>query len=74
MLRKQRVKNGEEILYLGNKFKQQRLKYVYYGIDYSPSRASKLNREIKVSNDKKQIEKIFQDEIESNVKKGWNKF
>ena len=49
-------------------------KYVYYGIDYSPSRASKLNREIKVSNDKKQIEKIFQDEIESNVKKGWNKF
>ena len=49
-------------------------KYVYYGIDYSPSRASKLNREIKVSDDKKQIEKIFQDEIESNVKKGWNKF
>ena len=48
--------------------------YVYYGIDYSPSRASKLNREIKVSDDKNQIEKIFQDEIESNVKKAWNKF
>ena len=32
--------------------------YVYYGVDYSPSRASKLNREIKVSDDKKHIEKI----------------
>ena len=48
-------------------------KFVYYKIDYSPSRASKLNRDIKVSDDKKQIQKIFTNEIESNIKKGWNK-
>ena len=48
-------------------------KYVYYGIDYSPSRATKLNRDIKVTNDKTQALKIFDDEIESNIKKGWNK-
>ena len=47
-------------------------KYVYYGIDYSPSRATKLNRDIKVTNDKAQALKIFDDEIESNIKKGWN--
>ena len=46
--------------------------YVYYAIDYSPSRATKLNRDIKVTNDKVQIQKIFDDEIESNIKKGWN--
>jgi len=48
-------------------------KFVYYKIDYSPTRASKLNRDIKVSDDKKQIQKIFANEIESNIKKGWNK-
>ena len=48
-------------------------KYVYYAVDYSPSRATKLNRDIKVTNDKVQIQKIFDDEIESNIKKGWNK-
>lgn len=48
-------------------------KYVYYAVDYSPSRATKLNRDIKVTNDKVQIHKIFDDEIESNIKKGWNK-
>ncbi len=46
--------------------------YVYYAIDYSPSRVTKLNRDIKVTNDKVQIQKIFDDEIESNIKKGWN--
>ena len=48
-------------------------KFVYYKIDYSPTRASKLNRDIKVSDDKKQIQKIFTNEIESNIKKGWIK-
>jgi hypothetical protein len=48
-------------------------KFVYYKIDYSPTRASKLNRDIKVSDNKKQIQKIFANEIESNIKKGWNK-
>ena len=49
-------------------------KFVFYKVDYSPSRASKLNRDIKVSNDKKQILSIYKDSIESDIKKGWNKF
>ena len=49
-------------------------KFVFYKVDYSPSRASKLNRDIKVSNDKKQILNIYKDSIESDIKKGWNKF
>ena len=49
-------------------------KYVFYKVDYSPSRANKLNRDIKVSNDKKQILNIFKDSIESDIKKGWNKY
>ena len=48
-------------------------KYVFYKVDYSPSRVSKLNRDIKVSNDKKQILNIFNDSIESDIKKGWEK-
>ena len=49
-------------------------KFVFYKVDYSPSRASKLNRDIKVSNDKKQILNIYKGSIESDIKKGWNKF
>lgn len=48
-------------------------KYVFYKIDYSPSRAAKMKREIKVSNDKNQILDIFNFEIEKDIKKGWNK-
>ena len=48
-------------------------KFVYYHIDYSPTRASKLNRDIKVSCDRKQIMNIFDSEVELKVKKGWNK-
>jgi hypothetical protein len=48
-------------------------RYIFYKVDYFPSRASKLNRDIKVSNDKKQILNIFKDSIESDIKKGWNK-
>ena len=47
--------------------------YVFYKIDYSPSRAAKMKREIKVSNDKNQILNIFNSEIENDIKKGWNK-
>ena len=47
-------------------------KFVFYKVDYSPSRASKLNRDIKVSNDKKQILNIYKGSIESDIKKGWN--
>ena len=48
-------------------------KYVFYKIDYSPSRAAKMKREIKVSNDKNQILDIFSYEIEKDIKKGWEK-
>jgi len=47
-------------------------KFVYYKIDYSPTRKDKMKREIKVSNDKKQILSIFKVEIENEIKKGWN--
>lgn len=46
-------------------------KFVYYKIDYSPSRKDKMKRDIKVSNSKKQILSIFKDEIESDIKSGW---
>ena len=49
------------------------LEYVFYKIDYSPSRSHKLQREIRVSNDKKQIIGIFNKQIETDIKKGWNK-
>jgi len=48
-------------------------KFVYYKIDYSPTRKDKMKRDIKVSNSKKQILSIFKDEIESDIKSGWNK-
>lgn len=48
-------------------------KYVFYKIDYSPTRGLKLKKEIKVSNDNKQILNIFNNEIESDIKSGWNK-
>jgi hypothetical protein len=46
-------------------------KFVFYKIDYSPSRSDKLQRDIKVSNNQFQIEKIFSDQIETDIKKGW---
>ncbi|MBT6170477.1 MAG: hypothetical protein HOH98_06985 [Flavobacteriaceae bacterium] len=45
--------------------------FVFYKIDYSPSRSDKLQRDIKVSNNQSQIEKIFSDQIETDIKKGW---
>ena len=47
--------------------------YVFYKIDYSPTRSLKLQRDIKVSNNKEQITKIFNKKIETDIKKGWNK-
>ena len=46
-------------------------KFVFYKIDYSPSRGDKLQRDIKVSNNQTQIDKIFSDQIETDIKKGW---
>ncbi len=48
-------------------------KYVFYKIDYSPSRKDKMKRDIKVSNDEEQIMKIFDTEIETDIKSGWEK-
>ena len=47
-------------------------KFVFYKIDYSPSRGDKLQRDIKISDNQSQIEKIYSDQIESDIKKGWN--
>jgi ATP-dependent DNA ligase len=47
--------------------------YVFYKIDYSPTRSLKLQRDIKVSNNKQQITKIFNEQIKTDIKKGWNK-
>ncbi|MCH1547920.1 MAG: hypothetical protein L7S44_05105 [Flavobacteriaceae bacterium] len=46
-------------------------KYVFYKIDYSPTRGDKLQRDIKVSNNQDQITKIFSEQIEKDIKKGW---
>lgn len=47
--------------------------FVYHYTDFSPSRAEVLKKDLKVSNSKKQIEEIFNDEILKNIKKGWEK-
>lgn len=46
-------------------------KYVFYKIDYSPTRGDKLQRDIKVSNNEDQIITIFSEQIEKDIKKGW---
>lgn len=47
--------------------------YVYHYTDFSPSRADVLKKDLKISNSKKQIEEIFNDELLKNIKKGWEK-
>jgi len=47
--------------------------FVFYKVDYSPTRAVKMKRDIKVSDDKNQIVNIFKNEIETDIKKGWSK-
>jgi len=48
--------------------------YVYHYTDFSPGRAEMLKKEIKISNDKNQIELIFKEQIELEIKKGWNRY
>ncbi|MAO71054.1 MAG: hypothetical protein CMD02_00915 [Flavobacteriales bacterium] len=47
--------------------------FVYHYTDYSPERKEPLKKEIKVSENLKQIENILKLELETNVKKGWEK-
>lgn len=47
-------------------------KYVYYKIDYSPTRKDKMKRDIKISSSKKQILDIYNSEIDTDIKSGWN--
>ena len=47
--------------------------FVYHYTDYSPDRKDPLKKEIKVSENLKQIENILKLELETNVKKGWEK-
>jgi len=47
--------------------------FVYHYTDYSPGRKDPLKKEIKVSENQKQIEEVLKSELEDNVKKGWEK-
>jgi hypothetical protein len=47
--------------------------FVYHYTDYSPDRKDPLKKEIKVSENQKQIEEVLKSELEDNVKKGWEK-
>ena len=49
-------------------------RYVFYKIDYSPTRSDKLQRDVKISNNLDQMNKIYQKQIESDIKKGWKIF
>ena len=47
--------------------------FVYHYTDYSPERKDPLKREVKVSSNKNDIERIFKIELEENVNKGWER-
>jgi hypothetical protein len=47
--------------------------FVYHYTDYSPGRKDPLKKEIKVSENQKEIEMVLKTELEENVKKGWEK-
>ena len=49
-------------------------RYVFYKIDYSPTRSDKLQRDVKISNNLDQMNKIYQKQIDSDIKKGWKIF
>ena len=46
--------------------------FVVHLTDFSPNRKDPLNREIRVSDDRKQIENLFEELAESMFVKGWN--
>lgn len=47
--------------------------YVVHWTDFSPGRASPLDRDVKLAPDEKTATKIANDMVEKNIKKGWNK-
>ena len=47
--------------------------FVYHYTDYSPGRKDPLKKEIKISENLKQIEDILKLELAENIKKGWEK-
>jgi len=44
-----------------------------FSTDYSPGRASPLDRDVKLAPDEKTAVKIANSMVEENIKKGWNK-
>jgi hypothetical protein len=47
--------------------------YVVHYTDFSPNRKTPLEREIRVSNSREQIEALWKGLEEENIVKGWNK-
>jgi hypothetical protein len=47
--------------------------YLVHWTDYSPGRASPLDREVKLAPDEKSANQLADLLIEENIKKGWNK-
>ncbi len=47
--------------------------YVFHYTDFSSGRKDPLKKEVKVTNSKEQIENLFDEAIEKNIKKGWEK-
>ena len=45
--------------------------YVLHFTDYSPGRATPLERDIRVSNSREQIDKLWDELVKQNVVKGW---
>ena len=47
--------------------------YVVHWTDYSPSRAEPLDREVKLAPDEPEAQKIADELVKENIKKGWEK-
>jgi len=56
-----------------NEFNSSHPSYVVHWTDYSPGRASPLDRDVKLAPDEKTAVKIANSMVEENIKKGWNK-
>ena len=45
--------------------------YVIHFTDYSPNRQTPLERDIRVSSSREQIDVLWQDMVKENIVKGW---